>query len=188
MGNHRGRRFVILDRDGTLNVERNYLSDPAGMELLPGVLEGLRHLRALGLGLLVVTNQSGVGRGFFDLSRLDAIHARLEELLAAGGVRLDGIYWCPHKPEDDCRCRKPKNGLLVQAAEELNFDPRRCFVVGDKPCDIEMGQNLGAVTILVTTGYGSQTWENQATQPDFVAAGLVQAAQLIEHLLKQQND
>ena len=94
------QRFVILDRDGTIIVERCYLSDPAQVELIPGAGAALRQLSEIGLGLVVITNQSGIGRGYFDRSRLDLIHRRLCELLEAEGVRLDGIYTCPHVPED----------------------------------------------------------------------------------------
>ena len=101
------QRFVVLDRDGTINVERHYLSHPDQVELIANAALGLAALNTLGLGLIVVTNQSGVGRGMFDVARLDAIHARLRDLLAAEGVRLDGIYYCPHLPDAGCRCRKP---------------------------------------------------------------------------------
>src|SRR5690348_8261786 len=94
------RRFVLLDRDGTLIVERNYLSRPDDVQLLPGALSGLQRLRRLGLGLAVITNQSGVARGYFDHAALDAVHARLRQLLHEGGVDLDGVYVCPHRPED----------------------------------------------------------------------------------------
>jgi len=149
------RRFVILDRDGTLIVERNYLSSPDGVQLLPEVLTGLGLLQELGLGLVVITNQSGIGRGYFDMLRVEAIHARMNELLATGGVKLDGIYCCPHLPEDHCSCRKPSPGLLLRAALEHDFAPEECIVIGDKPCDITLGRAVGAITILVTTGYGA---------------------------------
>jgi D-glycero-D-manno-heptose 1,7-bisphosphate phosphatase len=171
-----GRRFVLLDRDGTINVERNYLATPAGVELLPGAAEGLRAMRALGLGLVVITNQSGIGRGLFDLETLQAIHARLDALLADAGVRLDGTYWCPHVPDDGCECRKPKPGLVLQAARELGFDPARAFVVGDKRVDIELGRGVGATTILVTTGYGAAEQLDPAVQPDAVVPDLLGAA------------
>ncbi|MBI5366799.1 MAG: HAD-IIIA family hydrolase [Planctomycetes bacterium] len=179
------RRFVILDRDGTLIVERNYLSAPDQVELLPGAARGLRELRALGLGLIVVTNQSGLGRGFFDRAALAAIHARLAELLAAAGVQLDGIFFCPHLPEAGCACRKPKPLLVEQAGRELGFAPRAAFVVGDKPCDVELGRAVGAVTLLVRTGYGAATEAalEPAARPDACVADLVEAAAVIRGLL-----
>ena len=177
------RRFIVLDRDGTLIIERHYLSDPRQVELIPGVASGLRQLRAIGLGLVVVTNQSGIGRGFFDQARLDLIHQRLRGLLAAERIHLDGIYFCPHTPEDDCFCRKPRPGLLTLAAQELDFDPRDSFVIGDKACDIELGQWLGATTFLVRTGYGAQVAADAMVIPNYVVDDVGEAAQVIQHLL-----
>ena len=168
--------FVALDRDGTIIVERQYLSSPDQVELLPGTGAGLRAMRELGLGLVLVTNQSAVGRGYFDMARLEEVHGRLRELLLAEGVELDGIYVCPHTPEDGCDCRKPLPGLLLRASQELGFDPARAFVIGDKPCDIELGRGLGATTILVRTGYGAEHEAARAVMPHYVADDLLQAA------------
>lgn len=177
------RRFVLLDRDGTIIVERHYLSNPSGVELTPGAARGLRQLREMGLGLAVITNQSAIGRGFFDEARLELIHRRLCKLLAAEGVYLDGIYFCPHTPDDGCSCRKPKTGLVEMAAQELDFDPQDCFVVGDNACDIELGQRVGATTFLVRTGYGAQVTAEGAANPDYVVDDLRDVAQVIERLL-----
>ncbi|MFQ5488638.1 MAG: D-glycero-alpha-D-manno-heptose-1,7-bisphosphate 7-phosphatase, partial [Gammaproteobacteria bacterium] len=176
------RPFVVLDRDGTLIVERHYLSNPAQVELIPEAARGLRQLEKMGLGLVVVTNQSGIGRGFFDQARLNLIHRRLQGLLEAKGVHLDGIYVCPHRPEDNCRCRKPGTGLLELAAQELHFDPQASFVIGDKPCDIELGQRIGATTLLVRTGYGARVAAEGKVAPDYVVDHLGQAAQVIRRL------
>jgi D-glycero-D-manno-heptose 1,7-bisphosphate phosphatase len=173
------RRFVLLDRDGTVMVEQNYLADAALVELLPGAAEGLRNLAAVGFGLVVVTNQSGIGRGYFDWPTLDAIHTRMEALLGAEGVRLDGIYVCPHTPEDMCECRKPRRGLVDQAAARLGFDPAESVVIGDKACDIELGSRIGARTILLRTGYGAETEASRAASPDCVVDGLAEAARVI---------
>ena len=177
------RHFVVLDRDGTIIVERQYLSDPRQVELIPGAARGLRQLCEMGLGLVVVTNQSAVGRGFFDQARLDLIHQRLCELLNAEGVHLDGIYVCPHRPEDDCPCRKPRPDLLELAAQELDFDPQACFVIGDKACDIELGRRVGATTFLVRTGYGVQVTAETTVNPDYVVDDVGDAAQVIKRLL-----
>ncbi|MCS6863133.1 MAG: HAD family hydrolase, partial [Abditibacteriales bacterium] len=162
-------------------VERHYLSDPEQVELLPGAAEGLRQLRAMGLGLVVLTNQSAIGRGYLDATRLGQIHQRLQELLAAEGVQLDGIYFCPHLPEDNCACRKPRTGLMERAAKAWGFDPTAAFVIGDKPCDIELGRSVGATTFLVRTGYGAQ--HEGAAPADYVVDGLEEAAQVIRGLL-----
>jgi len=174
------RPFVILDRDGTLNVERHYLSDPDGVELLPGVPEGLAKLRSLGFGLIVVTNQSALARGYVDRQRLQAIHQRLTDLLTARGVTLDGIYFCPHMPDAGCACRKPGVGLVRQAEAELDFDSRKAFVVGDNVVDVELGKALGVPAVLVLTGYGRQVLEEGKVHPDFCAEDLAAAAYWIE--------
>ena len=179
----RRRRFVALDRDGTLIVERRYLSDPQQVTLLPGVA-ALRRLQTLGLRLVVITNQSAVGRGFFDEARLHQIHRRLRALLRAEGVRLDAIYVCPHRPEDDCACRKPQPALLLRAARELACDPRDSFVVGDNICDIELGRRVGAPTVLIRTGYGARVAAEELAEPDYIVTDLPQAVRIIERLLK----
>jgi D-glycero-D-manno-heptose 1,7-bisphosphate phosphatase len=177
MNHPAGRRFVILDRDGTIIEEREYLSGPEEVALIQGAGAALRELQTMGFGLVMLTNQSGVGRGLFDLNRVALVHRRLEDLLAAEGVRLDGVYVCPHAPEDNCSCRKPKLGLIRQASTELGFDSQKSIVIGDKPSDIEMGRMAGAATLLVRTGYGSQ-WEHTIAA-DFVVDDLAAATRLI---------
>ncbi|MGE5477764.1 MAG: D-glycero-beta-D-manno-heptose 1,7-bisphosphate 7-phosphatase [Bacteroidales bacterium] len=148
------KRFVLIDRDGTLNVEKHYLSDPDQLELYPGAAAALKRLRQAGFGIAVLTNQSGIARGYFDMARLEQIHDRLRALLAAEGVTLDGIYLCPHGPGDDCRCRKPLPGMVEQAVAEHGFDPAQGYMIGDKEVDVELGRAVGATTFLVRTGHG----------------------------------
>jgi D-glycero-D-manno-heptose 1,7-bisphosphate phosphatase len=160
-------RAVFLDRDGTLNVEVDYLSSPDGLVLLPGVTAALQRLREAGFLLCVVTNQSGVARGIFDEETLHRIHERLGELLAADGARLDSIGYCPHLPVDPraneglapyrraCRCRKPLPGLLEDAAQRFDIDLARSFTVGDSLRDLEAGAALGVRGVLVRTGKGA---------------------------------
>lgn len=180
------RRFVLLDRDGTINIDRHYLADPAGLELLPHSLAGLQHLSRLGLGLAVVSNQSGIGRGYFTEETLDAIHLRLRQLLADGGVTLDGLYSCPHVDADDCGCRKPRPGMVRQAAAAHGFDPAAAFVIGDKACDIDLGRAVGATTFLVRTGAGSQATADVQQRADYVVTDLAEAAAVIATLLETQ--
>ena len=174
------KRFVVLDRDGTIIEERHHLTDPAGVALIPGAAGALLALRTLGLGLVVVTNQSVVGRGMIDEARLQAIHERMCELLAGEGVTLDGIYHCPHLPEDGCPCRKPEVGLVKRAAAELDFDPGSSFVVGDHASDVELGKRLGATSILVLTGHGRVEGGDGA---DRVSEDLAGAAAIIRDVL-----
>ena len=172
-------RVVLTDRDGTLIRECHYLSDPDQVELLPGVMEGMNLLREAGWGVVMVTNQSGIGRGLFSRARLEQVHGRLNQFLGEGGVSLRGIYICPHLPEDGCQCRKPGTGLVERAAAELGFAPQDGWMIGDKECDIELGQRVGARSILVTTGYGQRTLDNGECRPDFVAGDFAAAARII---------
>ena len=174
------KRFVLLDRDGTIIKECHYLSDPELVELLPGAAEGLRLMVEMGLGLVGVTNQSAIGRGFFDETRLFQIHQRLRELLELEGVHLEEIYFCPHIPADNCQCRKPRTGLIRSAAKKFGFKPQDSFVIGDKPCDIELGQRVGASTVLVRTGYGAEVAAYKTVNPDFVVENLWEAALAIQ--------
>lgn len=176
------KRFVLIDRDGTINVEKHYLSDPDQLELYPGAAWAIRRLNALGLGVAVVTNQSGVARGYFDLARLDEIHTRLYALLEAEGAMVDGLYICPHGPEDDCTCRKPLPGMVEQAVAEHGFDPKQSFMIGDKEVDVEMGHAVGAVSLLVRTGHGAK--HVAGTKADYVVDDLAAAVRVIESLVK----
>lgn len=180
-------RLVALDRDGTIIEERPYLSDPEQVVLLPRAAQGLRALQALGFRLVLVANQSGVGRGYFSLEDVQRVNQRLFQLLAREGVTLNGAYICPHLPWAGCPCRKPATGLLEQAARELGARPSEAFVIGDKGCDIEMGQRAGASTLLVRTGWGRQTERAGEVRPDFVVDDLGEAAALIIARLEREG-
>jgi D-glycero-alpha-D-manno-heptose 1-phosphate guanylyltransferase len=182
------QRFVLLDRDGTINVERHYLSDPEQFELLPGALEGLKRLHSAGLGLVVVSNQSAVGRGYLDQDRLEAIHQRMKELLEKEGIILKGVYICPHQPDDQCACRKPGIGLGRRAAAELGFDPKHSFVIGDKETDIVFGKHLGARTLLVLTGYGKEVERRGQHGADYIVDDLSEAASVIIRRLGSDDE
>jgi D-glycero-D-manno-heptose 1,7-bisphosphate phosphatase len=177
------KRFVLLDRDGTINVERHYLCHPDQVELLPNAAAGLAELKQLGLGVVVVSNQSGVGRGLFDEARLTEIHDRLRHILRSCGVELDGIVCCTHRPEEGCGCRKPLPGLVEIAAQEHGFSPQESFVIGDKACDIGLGRAVCARTFLVRTGYGAQQATDASVQPDYIVDDLLHAARVIGELI-----
>ncbi|WP_456431506.1 D-glycero-alpha-D-manno-heptose-1,7-bisphosphate 7-phosphatase [Thermosulfuriphilus sp.] len=154
---------VFLDRDGTINEEVGYLSDPRQLRLIPGAAEGIRELKLKGFRIVVITNQSGVARGYFDLDAVRTVNERLIELLEKEGAKIDGIYVCPHHPRGTispynvaCRCRKPSPALAQQAAEDLRLDLRRAYVIGDKLSDLGLALNLKAKGILVLTGYGTR--------------------------------
>jgi D-glycero-D-manno-heptose 1,7-bisphosphate phosphatase len=181
------RRFALVDRDGTINVERNHLSDPDELELIPGSAPALRRLRDLGLGVVVLTNQAQVGRGLLAPDRLDAIHERLERMLASEGVEVEAIVHCPHRPEDGCRCRKPAPGMALDAAARFGFDPARAFVVGDHAADVGLGRAIGATTFLVLTGHGPEEAPAVASQADHVVADLVAAVDIIAGLVGEDD-
>jgi D-glycero-D-manno-heptose 1,7-bisphosphate phosphatase len=176
----RPARPVILDRDGTIVVDCGYLDDPAGLRFLPRATEGLRMLHASGHPLVVISNQSGVGRGRFTLEALHAVNREFSARLAEAGVPLAGLYFCPHRPEDGCDCRKPNTALLYQAAATLGFEPRSAVVIGDKSSDVELGRRVGATTMLVAAA--AATRDGQPAQPDYTVRDLVEAARLIGQL------
>lgn len=174
------RRFVLLDRDGTINEEIGYVLRPEELRLIPGAIDALRELQQLGLGLLVLTNQSPIGRGLMTKTELDRIHARLGELLAEGGVALDGIESCPHRPEAGCACRKPGTRMVERAAARLGFDPAGSWIVGDHGSDLLLGRAVGARTILVLTGHGREELAaGVGEHADHVVADLGEAAAVI---------
>ncbi|MHB8069750.1 MAG: D-glycero-alpha-D-manno-heptose-1,7-bisphosphate 7-phosphatase [Desulfobaccales bacterium] len=180
---------VFLDRDGTINEEMGYINHPSRFVLLPRTAAAIKRLNDAGVKVVVITNQSGPARGYFPASLVEEVHARLRNLLAAEGAHLDGIYSCLHGPEDGCDCRKPKPGLILQAAGELDIDLSRSYVVGDRYKDIQTGTNAGAKGIFVLTGYGrgeyehfGRTWE---VQPAHIAEDLLDAAEwIINDLIK----
>lgn len=181
-----GKHYVLLDRDGTIIEDRKYLVSPGDVEILPRAINGLRRFSELGLGLVIVTNQSAIGRGLLDLSGLNLIHAKLKDLLSRDGIAFDAIYYCPHLPSDGCICRKPEQGMLEQATIELGLNPAKCFVIGDQASDIELGQRAGAITFLVSTGGKTKGNETKSVVPDYYIDGLDEAADVIEALLREE--
>ena len=155
--------MAFLDRDGTICVEKNYLSSPDDLELIQGVSLSIRELNHMGIKVVILSNQSGIARGYFSIEQLITINNRLKELLAAEGATLDGIYFCPHHPKGsvkkyslECNCRKPKPGMMLQACHDFSIPVQDCIVIGDKLSDTRMGMNEHLVSILVRTGYGRQ--------------------------------
>lgn len=141
------RPALFLDRDGTLIVDVGYPRDPALVEALPGAIAALRELQRT-YALVIISNQSGIGRGLITDAEAAAVHARTVELFAQGGVTFAGAYYCPHAPEAACRCRKPAPGLLLDAARELDLDLARSIMIGDKPSDLDAGRAAGCARVL----------------------------------------
>ncbi|GHG62145.1 HAD family hydrolase [Comamonas sp. JC664] len=182
-----GRAFVLLDRDGTLIEEKHYLRTPEELRLLPRARAALHRFRALELGVVLATNQSGLARGYFDQRALDAIHERLLRELADDGLHLDGIYVCPHLPDAACACRKPRPGMGLQAAAELGIDLSRSFVIGDKRSDVAWGLNLGAMTFLVRTGHGAVAERTPGERAHHVVDDLLHASERIQRHIQQRG-
>jgi D-glycero-D-manno-heptose 1,7-bisphosphate phosphatase len=164
------RRAVFLDRDGTLIREADYLADPDGVELLPGVPDALRRLRAGGLALVIVTNQSGIARGLYTEDDYRRVAARLTKVLASEGASVDATFRCPHHPEHSgqCPCRKPGLGMHREAADLLGLDLACSYFVGDKLSDVEAARAAGGQGILVRTGYGASTESSGGVPPEVI--------------------
>lgn len=186
-------RAVFLDRDGTINEQMGYINHISRFILLPGVGDAIRQLNELNVPVVVVTNQSGLARGYFPASLLDKVHEKMNRQLAAEEAHVDGIYICPHHPEakeeqyrKKCSCRKPKTGLLEQAALDMNLDLEKSFMVGDRWSDLKCGHAAGATSILVRSGYGRgderYIGPGQSIQPAWVADNLNGA---VEWIIKQ---
>lgn len=180
---------VFLDRDGTINQEVGYIRDLDNLALIPGAAEAIRQLNQMGIPVVVVTNQSGVARGYYPESWMEQLHGRLKTLLAAEDAQLDGVYYCPHLPDGevpeysfDCDCRKPEPGMLEQAAKDLNLDLSRSFMIGDKATDIDVGLRVGCKTILLRSGYGEQVLKGEyqhIPQSDYVFDSLIESYEQI---------
>jgi D-glycero-D-manno-heptose 1,7-bisphosphate phosphatase len=185
-----GHRAVFFDRDGTINEEVGYVNHLERFRLLPRAGEAIRLLNQNGIKVVVVTNQSGVARGYFPESLIHLVHRKMGDHLREKGAHLDGIYYCPHHPDageppyrQKCRCRKPETGLIEEAVKDLGIDCSKSYMIGDRGADVEFGRRIGAKTILVLTGYGKGEWEyfrdRWKSKPDFVAQDLFEAVQWI---------
>jgi D-glycero-D-manno-heptose 1,7-bisphosphate phosphatase len=161
------KRLALIDRDGTIIVDKVYLRDPDGIEFAPGAIEGLRLLRDAGFALVLITNQSGIARGYFDAATLGRIHERLQSMLAAEDLRLQAIYFCPHGPDDGCDCRKPAPGMVTRAMRDFGFRPEEVVVVGDSDADMGAAAAAGVKGVRVAAGGRSASI---GAAPDFLEA------------------
>jgi D-glycero-D-manno-heptose 1,7-bisphosphate phosphatase len=184
------RPALFIDRDGTINEEMGYINHPSRFVLLPGVAEAIRLLNEREILAIVLSNQSGVARGYFPIDLVHEINDLMKRRLGKSGARVDGIFFCPHHPKGivreyalDCDCRKPEAGLIYQACAEFEIDLTRSFVVGDRVRDIEMAQNAGLEGIMVKTGYGRGEMDyilpQREMEPDHVAEGLPDAVRWV---------
>jgi D-glycero-D-manno-heptose 1,7-bisphosphate phosphatase len=183
-------RAIFLDRDGTLNEEVGYIAEFGQFRLFGFAAEAVGLINEAGWRAIVVTNQSGVARGCFSEEFLRQVHEQMTDSLRQQGARIDAVYYCPHHPElgqppyrRDCDCRKPKPGLIEKAAKDFNLDLARCFVIGDRYRDVEMGHAAGTRGVMVMTGFGREEYESQhgqwPRQPEFIAENVLEAVRWI---------
>jgi D-glycero-D-manno-heptose 1,7-bisphosphate phosphatase len=172
-------KAFFLDRDGTICEDVNYLWRPDELRLFPFAAEAVRLLKENGFLVILITNQSGIARGFFDENALSKIHEKLVSELAEQNAKFDAIYFCPHNTDDNCACRKPKTGMIEQAAKDFSIDLENSWMIGDKAIDVETGFNAGTKTALVLTGYGQEEIVNLERKPDIVAENLFEAVKKI---------
>lgn len=176
MTNLNGQKAVFIDRDGTLIEEVNFLSRVEDLRFFPFTLEAVKLLKDNGFLVIVVTNQSGIGRSIYGEEDMHAIH---DEIQSHVDNRLDKFYFCPHRPDEGCRCRKPNLGMIEDARRDFGIDFSRSWIIGDKKLDVETGFNAGLGTVMVMTGYGKKHIGELSRHPDIVAENLLDAARAI---------
>ena len=181
-------RAVFLDRDGTIIEEVGYLDRPERVEFFPFTIDAIRVFNRAGLAVILVSNQSGIARGFFSEAVVDDVHRKMESMLVAGGAHIDAYYYCPHHPDGKvpgyakvCDCRKPARGLVDRAVDEFGIDPARSFVVGDRWLDVALANAVGAKGVLVRTGYGEteERKPHKDVKADAVVDNLIAASSWI---------
>jgi D-glycero-D-manno-heptose 1,7-bisphosphate phosphatase len=184
------RRAVFIDRDGTISEEVGYINHASRFRMFPYAAAAIKLLNESGWLAIVITNQAGVARGYFSEEMIHTVHKRMEDDLASGAARLDAVYYCAHHPSVgeapyrfDCDCRKPRPGLISQAAAEFDIDLPASWMVGDRYSDVALARNAGVKSAFVLSGYGRGEWEHQRSswseQPDLVAEDLLEAVRLI---------
>jgi len=178
-----GNKAVFIDRDGTINIDGPYLDDPDKFKMYPNVGKGVKKLKDQGFKIIVITNQSGIARGYFTEEVLSKIHERMSMEFNEFGVELDGIYYCPHHPDNACGCRKPKTGLFENAIEKHDIDVDRSYMIGDKILDICAGQKIGVKTVLIPEAHNRTKILSEKNEweccPDYIADDFMEAAKWI---------
>lgn len=170
---------VFLDRDGVIIYEKDFIIDPDKLEFIPNSLDALKRIPLI-YKKIIISNQSGIGRGYFTANQVEAFNDALFAFIKKYGASVDKIYYCPHKPEDNCNCRKPKTGLFEKARQQFNIDFSRSWMIGDKSSDIRAGKNIGTATILVQTGYGGQETNCLDVAADYTVKNLYEAVEIIK--------
>jgi len=172
-------KAVFIDRDETINRDVPYCRRTEDFELLPTVGTGIRLLNQGGFKVVVITNQSGVGRGYFTEEMLEKIHRKMADELAKYGASIDAIYYCPHRPDENCECRKPKPKLAYQAIEDLHIDAQQSYVIGDRLMDVELAGNIGSKSVMIPTEFGRHELKEYNVSPHYIASDFESAARWI---------
>jgi len=171
-------KAIFLDRDGTINRDIHYCREVEQFKLLPAVPEAINLLNHHGFKIIIITNQSAIARGYLTHEELAQIHNRMTDILAESGVTINGIYYCPHHPDDKCSCRKPGTALFEQAVKEHDINIRDSYMIGDMVTDIKAGINAGCRTVLLADGSttSAENLQDMSIKPDFIAENLLEAA------------
>jgi len=191
-------KAVFLDRDGTINEEMGYINHISRFRVFPFVAEALKILQDCGYKLIIVTNQSGVARGYFNETLVQEVHRHLGEQMLAAGVKIDAVYYCPHHPSEgsaeyrrNCTCRKPNTGMIDRAVADFDIDLSRSFMIGDRFKDVQFARKVGLKAIMVLTGYGKGEYtfqrERWEAQPDYVCENLLDASRYIRDIVEKNN-
>lgn len=173
-------KAIFLDRDGTINVDKGYTHKIEDLKFIPSFIEGLRKLAKSGYKFIILTNQSGIGRGYYKEEDYFAFRDEMHKRLKEQGILITAEYFCPHLSENNCNCRKPKSGMLEQAAKDFNLDLKQCWAIGDSSRDIQAGKNVGCKTVQVMTGEE----KTPTLSADFVARNMIEAA---DYILNNKN-
>ena len=179
---------IFLDRDGTINHDKNYLCDEKQLKLYKNIEKPLLKFKEMGFKIVIVTNQSGIARNYFSVTKLNKINSKLIEMLKKLKVKVDAMYYCPHGPNDNCECRKPKAGMALKAAKDLNIDLKKSYMIGDSVRDYLFGYNFGGKGILVLTGHGKKQLEkvkDEKQKPLAVVRSLSQSVEVIKNDYKK---
>jgi D,D-heptose 1,7-bisphosphate phosphatase len=182
-------KAIFVDRDGTINVDVHYLDNPDNFEMYPGVQIGMKKLQEHGFKIIVITNQSGIGRGYLTEEQLSDVHEKMKQEFQKVGVTLDGIYYCPHHPEDKCNCRKPNTGLFEKSLPEHNINVEKSYMLGNSIIDIEAGKRIGVKTVLIPEPHVREDFLSKkpewAYHPDYIADDFLNA---VEWILKREEN
>jgi D-glycero-D-manno-heptose 1,7-bisphosphate phosphatase len=177
---------ILLDRDGVINIDYGYIDKIKDFEFIHNSIKALRLLSCANYKLIIVTNQSGIGRGYYSIEDYNEVTDYMLKKLKENNIKIDRVYFCPHAPKENCKCRKPKIKMLKDAEKDFNLALRKSYIIGDKTADIKAGEKAGCKTVLVRTGKGGRD-NSYDVKPDYIANDLLDAARWIKNNEKSKN-